>query len=449
MGIQINGNTDTITAIDGALTVSGAELSAVTNLNATGIVTASGFVGNLTGTASTATAAATAFGLSGSPTLSGITSVSTTNLTVNGNAYPSDGVVSGARNRIINGDMRIDQRNAGASVTVNSSSDFFPVDRFNGVGQLSDGVYTLQRSTTAPTGFVNSIIATVTTADASIGASQFYFIRQIIEGTNITDLGWGTANAQTVTLSFWVRSSLTGIFGGVAKNNAQDYSYPFTYAISSANTWEKKTITIPGPTAGTWLTDTSGGIQLAWSLGGGSSTQGPSGSWAAANYRGATGETAVISTNGATFYLTGVQLEAGTVATPFERRSYGQELALCQRYFCKNSNPEVVATNGAGYTTSGMFHSGTVSLYTSVNGITQAIMFPVSMRTAPSTITFITTNLAGSAGQWSIYYPNTWVAGSVSIQSSTSTGFNVICSGSWTAASVGLFYGAWTASVEL
>jgi hypothetical protein len=383
MGIQINGNTDTISAIDGALTVSGADLPTVTNLNATGIVTATGFVGNLTGTASTATAAATAYGLSGSPTLSGITSVSTTNLTVNGNAYPSDGVVSGARNRIINGDMRIDQRNAGASVTVNSSSDFFPVDRFNGVGQLSDGVYTLQRSTTSPTGFVNSIIATVTTADASIGASQFYFIRQIIEGTNVTDLGWGTANAQTVTLSFWVRSSLTGIFGGVAKNNAQDYSYPFTYAISSANTWEKKTITIPGPTAGTWLTDTSGGIQLAWSLGGGSSTQGTAGSWAAANYRGATGETAVISTNGATFYITGVQLEAGTVATPFERRSYGQELALCQRYYFK------VVPSGS-----------TIDMATGWNASTtqtRTIFYFPTMRIAPASI-----EQSGTAGDYTV-----------------------------------------------
>jgi hypothetical protein len=387
MGIQINGQTDIISAVDGSLTVSGAELPTVTNLNATGIVTATGFVGNLTGTASTATAAATAFGLSGSPTLSGITSVSTTNLTVNGNAYPSDGVVSGARNRIINGDMRIDQRNAGASVTVNSSSDFFPVDRFNGVGQLSDGVYTLQRSTTAPTGFVNSIIATVTTADASIGASQFYFIRQIIEGTNVTDLGWGTANAQTVTLSFWVRSSLTGIFGGVAKNNAQDYSYPFTYAISSANTWEKKTITIPGPTAGTWLTDTSGGIQLAWSLGGGSSTQGPSGSWAAANYRGATGETAVISTNGATFYLTGVQLETGTVATPFERRSFGQELALCQRYYYR-VNRDGIAFGRLG--TGGIAFSST--------GMAGWTAFPVPMRTAPTAL-----ETTGTASNYQVF----------------------------------------------
>jgi hypothetical protein len=384
MGIQINGQTDIISAVDGSLTISGAELPTVTNLNATGIITATGFVGNLTGTASTATAAATAFGLSGSPTLSGITSVSTTNLTVNGNPYPSDGVVSGARNRIINGDMRIDQRNAGASVTVNSSSDFFPVDRFNGVGQLSDGVYTLQRSTTSPTGFVNSIVATVTTADASIGASQFYFVRQMIEGSNVADLGWGTANAQTVTLSFWVRSSLTGTFGGVAKNNAQDYSYPFTYIISSANTWEKKTVTIPGPTAGTWLTDTSGGIQLAWSLGSGSSTQGTAGSWAFANYRGATGETAVISTNGATFYITGVQLEAGTVATPFERRSFGQELALCQRYYQKSYEYDVVPGTSVTGTYRGLI-AGSANSNSATSGFTPTFYtFKVPMRATPS-----------------------------------------------------------------
>ena len=290
------------------------------------------------------------------------------------------------RNRVINGDMRIDQRNAGAAVTVNSSGDYFPVDRFNGVGQSSDGVFTLQRSTTAPTGFVNSFVATVTTADASIGASQFYFVRQIIEGFNVADLGWGTVNAQTVTLSFWVRSSLTGTFGGVAKNNAQDYSYPFTYAISSANTWEKQTVTIPGTTAGTWLTDTSGGIQLAWSLGGGSSTQGPAGSWAAANYRGATGETAVISTNGATWYITGVQLEVGKVATPFEYRSYGQELALCQRYYHQLKS---------GGTYSFISHAMTCN----TNHAWTQFKLPVSMRIQP-TVSFL------NVGAWYTYVGN-------------------------------------------
>jgi hypothetical protein len=334
MGIQINGQTDNISATDGSLTISGAELPTVTNLNATGIVTASGFVGNLTGTASTATAAATAFGLSGSPTLSGITSVSTTNLTVNGNAYPSDGVVSGVRNRIINGDMRIDQRNNGASINSNAYS----VDRwFREIG--NDGALTAQRSGEAPVGFTSSLLCTTTTADASLGATQYTIIYQHIEGNNLYDLGFGTANASPVTLSFWVRSSLTGTFGGSFRSGAQvgtTRSYPFTYSISSSNTWEYKTITIPGDTnasGGTWVKDNGRGATVFFSLGTGSTLAGTPGSWASANYLAATGETSVIGTLNATWYITGVQLEAGTVATPFERRSFGQELALCQRYY--------------------------------------------------------------------------------------------------------------------
>ena len=238
----------------------------------------------------------------------------------------------GFKNRIINGAMVIDQRNAGAALTVNDSNNFFAVDRFAGNGQSADGVFTLQRSTTAPSGFLNSIIATVTTADSSIGASQRYVIRHNIEGLNVTDLNWGTANAATVTLSFWVRSSLTGTFGGSLSNSAFNRSYPFSYTISSANTWEQKSITITGDTTGTWLTDNGVGIRLDIGLGAGSSVVGTAGAWAASGYHSATGATNLIATNGATFYITGVQLEKGSTATSFDYRPYGTELALCQRY---------------------------------------------------------------------------------------------------------------------
>jgi len=238
------------------------------------------------------------------------------------------------RNKIINGAMEIDQRNAGAAVTVNnSSSNPFSVDRWQCAGETSDGVFTIQRSTTAPAGFINSILATVTTADSSIGASQRYLIQQRIEGLNLTDIGWGTASAKTVTLSFWVRSSLTGTFGGAVRNSAGDRSYPFSYTISSANAFEYKTVTIPGDTTGTWLTDNGIGMFVTLSLGSGSSLSGTANTWAAANYWSVTGAVSPIGTNGATFYLTGVQLEVGSVATPFERRLYPQELAMCQRYF--------------------------------------------------------------------------------------------------------------------
>jgi hypothetical protein len=239
------------------------------------------------------------------------------------------------RNRIINGDMRIDQRNAGASVNIAVGQSAFAVDRFL-VDNSTDGAYTVQRVAEAPTGFTNSLKITVTTADASLGAAQFSNCLQAIEGFNIADFAWGTADARSVTLSFWVRSSLTGTFGGSLRGASSTRSYPFTYAISAANTWEQKTVVIPGETSGTWLVDNSTGVQVMFGLGVGSNFLGTAGAWESASRRSATGATNVVSTLGATWQITGVQLEAGSVATPFERRPYGTELALCQRYFEKS-----------------------------------------------------------------------------------------------------------------
>ena len=241
------------------------------------------------------------------------------------------GPISGARNRIINGDMRIDQRNAGAAVTAGASGAH-AVDRWL-AQEDTDGTMTAQRSTTAPSGFSNSLLITTGTADASLAASQYAFITQLIEGFNTADLAWGTASASSVALSFWVRSSLTGTFGGAVRNNAGDRSYPFSYSVSSANTWEYKTIVIPGDTGGTWLTNNEIGIRLSFGLGAGTDWSGTANAWVSGNRMTVTGAVSLIGTSGATFYITGVQLEAGTVATPFERRSYGQELSLCQRYF--------------------------------------------------------------------------------------------------------------------
>lgn len=241
----------------------------------------------------------------------------------------------GGKNRIINGDMRIDQRNAGASVTVSGVASPFVLDRWrvwsNGGGG-SGASFTVQQSSASPAGFTNSCLITQT-GSASPTGSEYNIFAQYIEGNNVSDLGWGTANAKTVTLSFWVRSSLTGTFGGVVSNSSQLRSYPFTYSISVADTWEYKTITIPGDTTGTWLTTNGIGLEIYWQLGVGSSLLGAAGSWAGATYLGATGATQITATNGATLYITGVQLEAGSVATPFEHRQYGQELALCQRYY--------------------------------------------------------------------------------------------------------------------
>lgn len=322
------------------------------------------------GTAATATLSTTTFpsGTASAPAIA-ITGDTDTGIyapAANQLAVSAGGTVAAAfntnglffRNRIINGDMRIDQRNAGAAVTVNDADNLrFPVDRFAGIGTASAGVFTLQQSTTAPTGFVNSIIATVTTSATPSGTNA-YNILQNIEGLNIADLGWGTANALPVTLSFWVRSSVTGTFGGAIRNSASNRSYPFSYTISSANTWEYKSVTIPGDTSGTWLTTNGIGLRPNFSLGAGSDRLGTAGSWSGSNLTGVTGQTNLIATNGATFYITGVQLETGSVATPFERRPFGTELMLCQRYCQKLAGDTaytVVVQGSQSSTTGGVF----------------------------------------------------------------------------------------------
>jgi hypothetical protein len=250
--------------------------------------------------------------------------------TLNGLAYPTSGSLSG-RNRIINGDMRIDQRNAGASVSTSSGSSVYTVDRWQAQYEATSK-YTIQQSTVAPAGFTNSLLVTSSSAYTPT-ATQWFAIAQSIEGLNMADLAWGTASAAAITISFWVRSSLTGTFGGSVTNAAWSRSYPFTFSISAANTWEQKTVTIAGETTGTWNSNTSTGLTLRFNLGTGSTYSGTAGAWAGSQVFAPTGATSVVGTNGATFYLTGVQLEAGSVATPFERRSYGQELVLCQRYY--------------------------------------------------------------------------------------------------------------------
>ena len=235
------------------------------------------------------------------------------------------------RNRFINGDMRIDQRNAGAAVTHSGSADLYVLDRWvcNSTGTPQ---FSVQQVTDAPTGFVNSSKLTTTTSGTP-AAGDFSYYRQYIEGTNIADLGWGAAGALTITLSFWVKSSLTGTFGGALTNNAGNRFYVFSYVINSANTWEYKTVTISGDTTGTWLTTTGRGITVSWDTGSGSTNKTTAGSWGTTVAVGVTDGVNLVATASATWQITGVQFETGSTATPFERRPYTTELQLCQRYF--------------------------------------------------------------------------------------------------------------------
>ena len=287
------------------------------------------------------------------------------------------------RNRIINGAMVIDQRNAGAAVTSNGA---FPVDRFT-VSNGTDGAFSAQQDSSVPAGFTKSTKITITTADTSLAATQNLSFLQRIEGYNIADLNWGSANAKTVTLSFWVRSSLTGTFGGALRNNDTNRSYPYTYSISVADTWEYKTVTITGDTSGTWATDNNTGINLIFGLGAGVDRSGTAGAWNSNTNSSATGAVSVVGTNGATWYVTGVQLEVGSTATSFDYRPYGTELALCQRYYYSYilGNDKPFGT-GFSYNTTRVFGS---------------VLFPVTMRTAP------TISTVSSSGYYGFYGNNT------------------------------------------
>jgi len=365
----------------------------------------------------------------------------------------------GMRNKIINGAMEIDQRNAGASVT--PSTGTYTLDRWRCFNN-TDGSFTIQQSSTSPNGFKNSIVATVTSTDSSLGTTQQAKIQQKIEGFTITDLGFGTANAKTVTLSFWVRSSVTGTYGVGFINEAGNRSYVATYNVNSANTWEQKSITIIGDTSGTWATSNTTGLNIQWSLGMGADYQTTEGSWVSDECSTTSSSINLLATNGATFYLTGVQLEVGSVATEFERRQYGTELALCQRYYTKSFNTLIAPSNGSSTTTLSTYYGAYTSVIdrpstggpptandstTAPNGTYGSLqVFPVTMRTNPSV-----TYYGNSNGNWWLqgvgsggatwYGPQGYMPGVA--------GFAPTFASPISTDAIGIVFGHWTASAEL
>ena len=249
--------------------------------------------------------------------------------------------IGGRRNIVINGAMQIAQRGT------SSTSSGYLLDRFN-IQNVSDGAFSATQDSSAPTGFENSLKIEVTTADTSLSATQNLRCEYRVEGKDMFYLDWGTSNAKTITLSFYVKSSLTGTFSGAINNSDFNRAYPFTYTISSANTWEYKTVKIDGDTTGTWLVTNGIGMNICWSLGAGSSRVGTADAWAAVNVQGVSGQVELIGTVNATWQMTGVQLEVGSVATPFEHRSFGEELLLCQRYLQRFEGVEGQGSNSDG-----------------------------------------------------------------------------------------------------
>ena len=298
------------------------------------------------------------------------------------------------KNRIINGAMNIAQYGTG-STSVQTGSSYVSCDRYT-LNASQNSKFTIQQnagSVTPPAGFSNYLGMTSSSA-YSITSTDYFLVSQKIEGFNFADFNWGTANAKTVTLSFQVYSSLTGTFGGCLRNSANNRFYPYSYTVSSANTWTPISVTIAGDTTGTWVGATNGtGVEVMWSLGTGSTYSQTAGSWTSSTGLSATGATSVVGTSGATFYITGVQLEVGSSATGFEYRQYGTELALCQRYYWRS--------NGANNSYPSIY--GNTFGATAVFGI--AVPFPVPMRTSPTVNKNGTWTLSG-CGQPVAYNPD-------------------------------------------
>lgn len=287
------------------------------------------------------------------------------------------------RRRTINGDMRIDQANAGAAVVVNAAGPLFGPDKWTARGTAAAGVFSIQQQAGGPPGFTNFLRTTVTTADAAPAAASIYFLRHVIEGNYCQDLQMGVAgNAQSLSIGLWVRSSLTGIFSGALSNGAGTRSFVITFNIPAANVWTFIPLVIPADQAGVWTTDNSNGITFVIDLGSGVNARNATVGWQAGNVRGQTGAVSLLATNGATFDLTGVQLEPGTISTPYEQKPLGDELRLCQREFHKSFNQATVPAQNVGVNTGE--YSATFAKAGALSQSLPNLPFPVVMRAVPA-----------------------------------------------------------------
>ena len=360
--------------------------------------------------------------ISGNLTVQGSTSVQALTCTsING----APAVFPAMRNRLINGAMRVDQRNGGAAINAMPSGVLvYPADRwhFDGTaaGKFNAGLNL--GAVAPPAGFRNYLGFSVA-ATFAVAATDYFEIQQVIEGLNIADLGWGAAGAQAVTLSFQVRSSVTGTHSGALFGNAGTRSYPFTFSIPAANTWTLISLTVPGDTSGTWAIDSTGGLSVRFCLGAGGTFRGAAGAWGAGNLIGVTGGVNVVATANATFQFTGVQLEAGSVATPYEWRHIGLDLALCQRYYQRY----IVTIAGGGFQLIGNAYAA--GMYVGTNLATPP------MRAAPTLNqigTWVNTNCAGptwqigASGNVVFGYTTSIAAGSVQTYPPAAGGFELV-----------------------
>ena len=285
----------------------------------------------------------------------------------------SPGVSTGMKNRIINGSMVINQRN-GSPYTVSGGGAVYTVDRF--YGQATSGSFTVTQSSTAPTGFNNSLLVNVTSAVTSPASTDVFVVSQIIEGYNIADLQEGTANGKSFTISFWVKSNLTGTFCVGVRSSSGDYGYAATYTISSANTWQFVSVTIPPTTSGTWVTNNTQGMYILFDMGSGSNRNITANTWTAGSGFNTSSQTNVMASTSNNFAITGVQLEVGTNATNFEYLDYGRSLIQCQRYY-------VDLANNGGATQNTYRAIGFASTYSTTQG-SYVVQVPVPMRTLPT-----------------------------------------------------------------